>query len=93
MFQMASAELTTKEITENEYLRNNGYSAATVEAVQASKARANNEKFVSAEAKKHAEDSKLVKCIRKVFMYFDPVLETDDYLQHDIKLNPHASDL
>ena len=44
------------------------------------------------------EDAEIRHCafvrgIRKFFMYIDPVLESDDYLQHDIKLNPDASDL
>lgn len=89
----ALADITPSEATSPEYLYNQGHSASTVEIVQMSKAGANGEKYVSLDKAKQDNDPKLVRWIKKVFIYLDPAMDDGTFMQHDIKTSPSYEDL
>lgn len=89
----AFAGITPTEATSPEYLYNHGHSSATVEIVQMNKAGANGEKYVSAQKAKEANEPKLVRWVKKVFIYLDPAMDDGSFMQHDINPSPSYEDL
>ncbi len=89
----ALAEISVQEVTSPEYLYNHGHSTLTVDMVQKSKAGANGEKYIPATQEEHQNEPKLVKWVRKFFIYMDPALDNDSFMQHDIKSSPSYEDL
>lgn len=61
--------------------------------VQLSKSGATGEVYITQDEAKHANDSKPVRWIRKVFTYFDPSLDDGTFMRHDTKTTPHIDDL
>lgn len=83
------AGVTVTESTEAKYLNNYGYSHATIEMVQRSKAKANGEVYVSASQEQTEKPS----WIKRVFIYLDPALDNGSFLNHDTKTIPGFHDL
>lgn len=94
MFTIVPAfALTVSETTSTDYMRANGYSYATIDAVQASKAAVNGEQYVSFDEQKYGNCNAFVKWVRKFFTYFDPALVAEPVLKHDTKLTPSINDI
>ena len=92
MFAVAPvfATVTVNELTDSEYLINNGYSQAVAEDVFMEKNRVNGQPI---EPLYEKSQNKFVKCCRFIFGYLDPAQDTYDRIHHDIKLSPSVSDL
>lgn len=87
------AEFTVSDTTNEEYLKNHGYSEATIWAVDKSKARTNGEPLVE-----HVENEyynqPVVKWFRKFVMYVDPTLDDHSFMtDHEIHTSPNYEDL
>ena len=85
--------LSVSETSSINFMRANGYSDATIDVVQASKAAANGEQYISFEEQKYGNSSAFVKWVRRFFSYFDPALDSEPILKHDTKMTPSVNDL
>ena len=84
------AAITVEQMTEPEYIINNGYSETTAEEVLILKRRAAGEPVEPLYDRSH---SKFVRFWRNVFGYIDPAQDTDERLHHDIHQSPNFRDL
>ncbi len=89
----AFADITPIEASSPEYLYNHGHSEAVVDIVQFTKAGVNGEEYISSYELKHANDPKVLKWLRNVFLYLDPAMDDGKFLQHDTKPSPSYDDL
>lgn len=89
----ATEFLTTEQATSEEYLRNYGHSEAMIEMIHKTRAKANGEAYTTAIDKQLENDFCLVRWVKKVFMYIDPAVDDNKFMNHDIKINPGANDL
>lgn len=89
----ATKLLTPEHSTSEEYLKNYGHSDAMVEMIHKTKAKANGEAYVTKQDQQLEEDFFLVRWVKKVFMYIDPAMDDNKFMNHDIKINPGANDL
>lgn len=87
------AALTVSETSSVDYMRANGYSDATIDLVQSTKAAVNGEQYVSFEEQKYGNCSAFVKWVRKFFTYIDPALDPEPAMRHDTKITPSIDDL
>ena len=87
------ATLKVSDTTREDYLKNSGYSAATIDMVNAGKAAANGEEYVPAAAKDHARYCAPIRWLRSLVIYLDPAMENPDFTRHDIKMTPNVNDL
>ena len=87
------ATISVEETTDPVYLSGHGHSKDAVDVVQMSKANLFGETYVPSEQAKYANSIAPVRWIRKIFTYLDPALENNEFMQHDIKSSPSASDL
>ena len=94
-FLPVSATLKVSDTTKEEYLRNRGYSATTVDMVNASMAAANGEAYSTKPARDQAKYKKFWPAywFRKLVIYLDPAMESPDFMQHDIKMTPNIDDI
>lgn len=84
------AAITVEQMTEPDYVINNGYSETTAEEVMLIKNRVNGKPAESAVLKKR---NKFVRFCRNVYGYLDPAQDTDERIHHDIHPSPNAKDL
>lgn len=85
-------ELTIERSGSKEYLHNAGYSAITADMVQRSRAKANGEEYVKDDENPlYAEQP--VKFFRRFWMYLDPSLDDDSFMNHDLHTSPSIYDL
>lgn len=90
---IAHAELTVQDVTSKEYLKNQGYSSATINAIQHSKSVANGEEYTQP-AKNEYSNNPAIKFVRRIFTYLDPALDDNTfYNKHDIQTSPSFDDL
>lgn len=85
-----SAEVTTGQLTDPEYMINGGYSEAAAEEVMISKNRAMGQPCEPLYEKKH---NKFVKFLKNCYSYIDPMQDSDERYHHDIKMSPSYTDL
>lgn len=87
------AELTVEDTTNAEYMKNNGYSQATINATQKVVAQSNGEPLAEpVENKLYTNPA--VKFVRRVFMYIDPSLDDHSFVNdHEIHTSPRFDDL
>ncbi len=87
------AELTVEDTVSEDYMRNNGYSQATINAARKSVAKANGEPLTEP-VEDERYNQPFIKFIRRVFMYTDPALDDHSFMNdHDIKTSPSIDDL
>lgn len=87
----ANAALTVEQMTEPDYIINNGYSEAVAEEVLLIKNRANGQ---PAEPLYDRGHNKFVRFCRNVWGNFiDPAQDTDERIHHNIHLSPSPRDL
>lgn len=89
----AFAELTVDDVVSPEYMRNKGYSQATINATQKVIAQSNGEPL--AEPLEHKYYGKgFFKAVRRVFTYIDPSLDDHSFMNdHEIRTTPRFDDL
>ncbi len=87
------SELTLEDTVNPEYMRNNGYSTATINATRKVVAQSNGEPLAEPVENKLYENP-AVKFVRRVFMYIDPSLDDHTFMNdHDIRTSPRFDDL
>ena len=85
-------ELTVERTLEKDYLENAGYSEVTADIVQQSQARALGQEYTNPDANPLYEEQP-VKFFRRFWMYLDPSLDDDSFMNHDIHTSPSIYDL
>lgn len=89
----AFAELTVKDTTSIEFMKNQGYSSALVQTTQKSVARANGEPLTEPVEKEYYNQP-VIKAVRRFFMYIDPSYDDHSFVNdHNIKTSPSYEDL
>lgn len=89
----ACAELTVKDSTNPEFMKNQGYSSALVKTTQKTIARANGEPLTEPIEKEYYNQP-VVKAVRRFFMYIDPSYDDHSFVNdHNIKTSPSYDDL
>ena len=86
----SNAAMTVEQMTEPDYIINNGYSEATAEEVMLIKNRVNGKPAETASLKHR---NKFVRFCRNVYGYLDPAQDTDERIHHDIHQSPNYKDL
>ena len=87
------AVLTTDEIKSESYIINHGHSSEMARLIDLQDSQINGDKldYKSKDPAWYAD--KKVNFVRKVFMYFDPVLDNGKFMQNDIKYTNRWDDL
>ena len=80
--------ITAEQLTEPDYVINNGYSEATAEEILLLKNRVNGKPAEPLYEKRN----KFVRFCRNIYGYLDPAQDTDERLHHDIHMSPNAKD-
>ena len=86
----SSATVTPEQVTEPEYLINNGYSEVTAEEVMIMKNRSAGK---PAEPLYNKSRNKFVRFCKNLYGYIDPARDTDERYHHDIHQSPDWKDL
>ena len=90
---VANAAISVDEMTNPTAVKNNGYSAQMADAVSVSKARSNNEEFLTADEEAFARQNKFIRFWRKLYVYTDPAAEDYSFYHHDTSTVPSYKDL
>ena len=89
----AFAELTVEDSISRDYLKNHGYSDATINITHKSRAQANGEPLAAHEEKDYYNQP-VVKYVRRFFMYLDPSLDEHKFMNdHNINTTSRYDDL
>lgn len=89
----ALAELTVEDTTSPEFMKNSGYSKASINATQKIIAR-NNGEALEEPVEHEIYNYTPVKFIRRLFMYIDPSLDDHSFMNdHNINTSPRFDDL
>ena len=86
----ANAATTVEQLTEPDFVINNGYSEAMAEEMVIVKNRAAGKPAEPLYERKHG---KFIRFCRNVYGYLDPAQDTDERIHHDIHMSPNARDL
>lgn len=87
------AELTIDDTVSETYLKNHGYSKASINIVNRQIADANGEEYEKP-VEHEIYNTPIVKCVRKFFMYIDPGLDDEQfYNHHNIETTTKWTDL
>lgn len=86
----AIAAVTPDQVTDPEYMINNGYSQLSAEDVFMLKNRAEGKPI---EPLYEKNQNKFVRACKKFYAYLDPLVDEPDRLHHDINPSPSISDL
>ena len=85
-----NAAVSVDQLTEPDYVINNGYSEMTAEEVQIIKNRNAGQPAEPLYDKRH---NRFVRFCRNVYGYFDPASDTDERIHHNIHPSPNVKDL
>ena len=89
----ANAELTVDDTVNGAYLKNHGYSDASIQIVNKKIAEANGEEY-SKPIEHEYYETPVAKYVRKFFMYIDPALDDQSFSNnHQIHTAPNWYDL
>ena len=86
----ANATTTVEQLTEPDFVINNGYSEAMAEEIAIMKNRTEGKPAEPLYEKKHG---KFVRFWRNVYGYLDPAQDTDERIHHDVHMSPNVRDL
>lgn len=87
------AELTVEDTVNPEYLKNRGYSQATINITQKVRAQSNGEPLAEP-VENPIYKNPAVKFVRRVFMYIDPSIDDHTFMNdHDINTSTRFDDL
>ena len=87
------AELTVDDVTSREYLRNYGYSHATIDILELKKGGVNGEKVYLPSDAKRDEKCKFLRWLERGHAYIDSGMDNGKYLREDTKFSPNFNDL
>lgn len=89
----ASAVITTDEAVSDPYIINSGHSDEMARLIDLQRAQINGNKsqYKNDDPDWYASNKK-VNFVRKVFMYLDPNLDNEDFMQHNTKYTNSWSD-
>ncbi|MDR1168297.1 MAG: hypothetical protein LBK53_05330 [Heliobacteriaceae bacterium] len=87
-----AGEFTVDDAASREYLINHGHSQVIYNAIERTKAQVNGTPYDETAGAEYP-DSGPVKWVRSFFMYFDPALDSEAFMKHDIKFAPQIDDL
>ncbi len=94
MVQLQSgASITVEQSTSPAYLKSNGYSSQTSDAVSVSRARALGEEFYPEQEAAFKKQNKFARFWRKFYVYTDPAAEDYSFYHHDVDTTPSYTDL
>lgn len=85
-----NSAVTVEQLTEPDYVINNGYSEATAEEILLIKNRVSGQPAEPIYQRSH---NRFVRFCRNVYGYIDPAHDTDERIHHDIHMSPSAKDL
>ena len=85
-----SAATTVEQLTEPDYVINNGYSEAMAEEIVIQKNRVAGKPAEPLYERKHG---RFVRFCRNVYGYLDPAQDTDERIHHNIHISPNVRDL
>ena len=85
----ANSAVSVNQLTEPDYVINNGYSEATAEELLLIKNRVNGKPAEPIYDRGH---NKFVRFWRNVYGIIDPAQDTDERIHHDIHMSPSAKD-
>ncbi len=89
----AYAELTVKDTTNPDFMKNQGYSSSLVQTTQKTMARANGEPLTEPIEKEYYNQP-VIKAVRRFFMYIDPAYDDHSFVNdYNIKTSPSYDDL
>lgn len=88
----AQAELTVDDITSREYLRNYGYSHATIDILELKKGAVNGEPVYLPSDAERDEKCGFRRWFHKWAAYFDPALDKGDFMREDTVFYPSTND-
>lgn len=86
----ANATTTVEQLTEPDFVINNGYSEAMAEEIAIMKNRTAGK---PAEPLYEKKRSRFVRFCRNVYGYLDPAQDTDERIHHDVHMSPNVRDL
>ena len=86
----SDASITAEQMTEPDYIINNGYSEAIAEEVLISKDRAMGRPIEPLAEKRR---SRFTRFMRNVYSYIDPSQDSDERFHHDIHQSTNWKDL
>lgn len=89
----AFAELTVDDVTSRDYLRNYGYSNATIDVLKLKKGAVNGEVVVLPNDSQAQEQCGFKRWVHKWASYFDPALDEGKFLREDTVFYPSTNDL
>lgn len=84
----AQSAVTVEQVTEPDYVINNGYSEAAAEEIQLLKNRVNGQPAEPV----YEKHNKFVRFWRNMYGYLDPAQDTDERIHHDIHMSPNFRD-
>ena len=88
-----NAAVTVDQAISKEYIKNNGYSEITSEAVTVAKNRAEGKEYYTPQEQRYNNSNKFCKFFRNFYNYLDPAADDYSYFHHNIKGAPAYSDL
>ena len=90
----ALAELTTDEAISPQYVHIHGYSSEMARLIDLENSQINgaNSKYKRPQPEWYSSN-KAVSFVRKVFIYFDPALDDEKFMQHEIYYTQKYDDL
>ena len=86
------AILTTDEAVSQDYIQNHGYSSEMSRLIDLQNAQINGAKSTYKKNEPAWYSNKPVSFIRKTFIYFDPGLDDEKFMQHNINYTNKWSD-
>ena len=87
------AAISVDQTTNAQFLRNQGFSAQTTDAVNVSKARAVGQEYYTKDEENFRNSNKFVRFFRKLYIYTDPASEDYSFYHHDTDTTPSYQDL
>jgi hypothetical protein len=97
------ASIAGNEVISSKYLSESGYSLSTVDAVERSMAQTKGTHYVEPAGLGYLYEpldwtgndraDKAILWVKNFFMYIDPALDTNTFMNHSIKFSPSYDDL
>lgn len=89
----AFAEVTVEDTVNPNFLRNSGYSDALVKVTQKQVAIDNAEEYELAPVEYRKNSCGFYKGLKRVFIYLDPALDSNSFMNRNITTTPNFDDM
>lgn len=87
------AEVTVEDTHNSDFLRNSGYSDPIVRATQKQVAIDNAEEYELAPVEYRKNSCGFIKGLKRVFIYIDPALDDNTFMNRNITTTPKFNDM